>query len=116
MSAPWIAFWHCRTGPSLKHYLQVLPEVYGGQAPLVPIEEAVGARLSAQQAARKKHHTLFGGKAAAGGRAHGGGAAKSGRLASVGHAVARWSSSAWSLMKKPAQVGSAERKDRGAAC
>ena len=87
--------------------VQVLPEVYGGDAPLVPIEEAVAARLSAQQAVRKKH-TLFGSKAAAGGsgRAHGG-AAKSGRLASVGHAVARWSSSAWSLMKKPAQVGCA---------
>jgi hypothetical protein len=86
---------------------QVLPEVYGGLAPLVPIEEAVAARLSAQQAARKKHHhTLFGGKgAAAGGGGKAPGSPKSGRLASAGHAVARWSSSAWSLMKKPAQVG-----------
>jgi hypothetical protein len=85
----------------------VLPEVYGGRAPLIPVEEAVAARMCAQQRAARKGP---GGAAGEPGRAAGGAGAKSGRLAAAGHAVARWSSSAWNLLKKPAQA----RAPRGA--
>ena len=81
--------------------MQVLPEVYGGRAPMIPIEDAVAARMSAQQQqARKKS----GAAAGVSGKDAGAAGVKSGRLAAAGHAVARWSSSAWSLLKKPAQV------------
>ena len=76
--------------------LQVLPEVYGGEAALVPVEEAALQRLAQQRhrqltkAARKK-------PAAAAGP-------KSSRIASAGRVIHRWSSSAWGVAKKPAVV------------
>lgn len=78
--------------------MQVLPEVYGGDAELVPVEKAVLKHLMQQQqrskqskqAAKRKASTIQ--------------AVKSSRVASAGRVLSRWSSSAWSVAKKPAVV------------
>jgi len=75
---------------------QVLPKVYGGNAELVPAEEAALKRL--MQHERKQS------KQAAKCKALKAEAARSSRIASAGRAVSRWSSSAWGVAKKPAVV------------
>lgn len=77
--------------------LQVLPEVYGGSAELVPVDEAALRRLAQQQ--RQKQT-----KQAAKQKASATEAAKSSRIGSAGRAISRWSSSAWGVAKKPAVV------------
>ena len=77
---------------------QVLPEVYGGDAEMVPVEEAAlkhlmeqqQQRMQSKQAAKRKASTVE--------------AVKSSRIASAGRVLSRWSSSAWSVAKKPAVV------------
>ena len=77
----------------------VLPEVYGGEAPLVPLEDAALQRLSIQSAAAAN---TAGGSAAA--AAAGTGPGKGSRLSSATRAVSRWSGATWALLKKPAHV------------
>jgi hypothetical protein len=79
----------------------VLPAVYGGEAELVPLEDAALKRLSVQSAAATK---TAGGSASAATAAFGTG--KSSRLSSASRAVSRWSGATWALLKKPAQVRS----------
>ncbi len=91
---------HCSHACLLKFLVQaqVLPEVYGGDAELVPAEEAVLKRLMQQQQERKQS------KQAAKRKASTTEAVKSSRVASAGRVLSRWSSSAWSVAKKPAVV------------
>lgn len=79
----------------------VLPTVYGGEAALVPLEEAVQRRLSAQKSVAAAKAA---GKKATVTVEAGPGAGKSSRLASAGRAMSRWSSAAWAVVKKPVQV------------
>ena len=71
-------------------------KVYGGNAELVPAEEAALKRLMQQE--RKQSQQAAKCKAS---RPE---AAKSSRIASAGRAISRWSSSAWGVAKKPAVV------------
>lgn len=74
--------------------------MYGGNADLVPVEEAALRRLAHQQRqeqARKKQ----GSRQLAAPNAE---AAKGSRLGSAGRAISRWSHSTWSVVKKPAVV------------
>lgn len=77
----------------------VLPAVYGGEAALVPLEDAALQRLSVQTAAAAK---MASGTASA--AAAGTGTGKSSRVSSATRAVSRWSGATWALLKKPAQV------------
>ena len=91
---------HCSNATFLERlvWAQVLPEVYGGDAELVPVDEAAlkhrmeqqQQRKQSKQAAKRKASTIE--------------AVKSGRIASAGRVLSRWSSSAWSVAKKPAVV------------
>lgn len=78
----------------------VLPVVYGGEAPLVPLEDAAQQRLSMQKSAAAAKMAGSGVSATAAG----GAAGKSSRLASAGRAISRWSGASWAVLKKPAQV------------
>lgn len=78
----------------------VLPVVYGGEAPLVPLEDAAQQRLSMQRSAAAAKTVGSGASVTAAG----GAAGKSSRLASAGRAISRWSGATWALLKKPAQV------------
>ena len=77
--------------------VQVLPEVYGGSAELVPVDEATLRRLAQQQLQKQT-------KQAAKQKGSATEAAKSSRIGSAGRAISRWSGSAWGVAKKPAVV------------
>ncbi|CAL8470218.1 g9760 [Coccomyxa elongata] len=83
----------------------VLPVVYGGEAPLVPLEDAAQQRLSMQRSAAAAKTAGSGVSATAAG----GAAGKSSRLASAGRAISRWSGASWALLKKPAQAVASSR-------
>ena len=76
--------------------LQVLPEVYGGEAALVPVEEAALKRLAQQRHKQLRKADKKKPAAAVG--------PKSSRIASAGRVIHRWSGSAWGVAKKPAVV------------
>ncbi len=78
----------------------VLPVVYGGEASLVPLEDAAQQQLSMQRSATAAK--TAGSSASA--TAAGGAAGKSSRIASAGRAISRWSGATWATLKKPAQV------------
>ena len=71
--------------------------MYGGDAELVPVDEAAVIQLMQRQ--QRKHL-----KQAAKRKALTAEAVKSSRIASAGRVLTRWSSSAWSVAKKPAVV------------
>ena len=71
--------------------------MYGGDAELVPVEEAALKHLMQQQQSKQS-------KQAAKRKASKAETVKSSRIASAGHVMSRWSSSAWSVAKKPAVV------------
>ncbi|CAK0773781.1 hypothetical protein CVIRNUC_004101 [Coccomyxa viridis] len=73
---------------------QVLPEVYGGDSALVPVEEAALKRLAQQRHKQLKKADKKKPAAAVG--------PKSSRIASAGRVIHRWSGSAWGVAKKPA--------------
>ncbi len=72
--------------------------MYGGNAEMVPVEEAALKHLMEQQQQRRQS------KQAAKRKASTVEAVKSSRIASAGRVLSRWSSSAWSVAKKPAVV------------
>ena len=75
----------------------MLPEVYGGDTELVTVEEAALKHLMQRQQRKQL-------KQAATRKALTSEAVKSSRIASAGRVLSRWSSSAWSVAKKPAVV------------
>ncbi len=74
----------------------MLPEVYGGDSALVPVEEAALKRLAQQRHKQLKKADKKKPAAAVG--------PKSSRIASAGRVIHRWSGSAWGVAKKPAVV------------